>query len=287
MARLVEPLGAWLAQRAPGVSLAVPGGADAARAALMDRPERSRVVLVGGDGTLHGVLPAVVARRLSLGLVPVGSGNDLARALGLCGAAWPQALEFALGAPTVGCDVGELVTDGGSVPFASSVAAGFDAAVAARALLGPAWLRGLPRYLWATLRELAALQCWRVRVRVDGASAYDGDALFASVLNTPSYGAGMPAVPHARLDDGRLDLLIAGRFGRAGTLAMLPRLLAGRHLGHPKVSTTRFAELSVECERAVPLAADGEPVGAARRFAVRVRPGALWVAGRAVTSQRG
>jgi len=278
-ARLAEPLRRWLAQQAPDVPLQIPDAIDAGRASLMDRPSGSRVVLVGGDGTLQRVLPAVLARQLSVGLVPVGSGNDLGRALGLRGVAWPQALSLALRAPAVECDIGELVTDDGCVPFASSLAAGFDAAVAARAHAGPDWLRGVPRYLWATLRELASLRCWRVHVRADGAMVHDGDALFASVLNTPTYGAGMPAVPHARIDDGRLDLLIAGRFGRVGTLAMLPRLLAGSHLGHPRVQATRFAVLRVDTGRAMPLAADGEPVGETRAFSVRVRPGALRVAG--------
>lgn len=283
-ARLADPLRRWLAQQAPDVPLHIPDGIDAGHASLMDRPSGSRAVLVGGDGTLHRVLPAVLARQLSVGLVPVGSGNDLGRALGLRGVAWPEALSFALRAPALECDLGELVSDGRCIPFASSLAAGFDAAVAARAHAGPSWVRGVPRYLWATLRELASLQCWQVRVRADGATVHDGDALFASVLNTPSYGAGMPAVPHARVDDGRLDLLIAGRFGRVGTLAMLPRLLLGWHLGHPRVQTTRFAELRVDTGRAMPLAADGEPVGEAREFLVRVRPGALRIARRPVAA---
>lgn len=272
---LAGPLRRRLAQQAPDVALAVHDGADAACASLMTRPEGSRVVLVGGDGTLHRLLPVVLARRMSVGLVPVGSGNDLARSLGLRGLGWSQALALALSAPALDCDVGELVVDGRSIPFASSLAAGFDAAVAARAQRGPEWLRGVPRYLWATLRELASLRRRRMRVSIDGALLHDGDALFASALNTPSYGAGMPAVPHARTDDGRLDLLLAGRFGRLGTLAMLPRLLLGRHLSHGQVRTAAFAELCIECDSPLPLAVDGEPAGAARAFAVRVRPAGL------------
>ena len=112
---------------------------------------------------------------------------------------------------------------------------------------------------------------------VDGELVHDGEALFASCLNTATYGAGMPAVPGARIDDGRLDLLIAGRFGRFATLAMLPRLLAGRHLGHPQVRTAPFTLLRVECEAEMPLAADGEPLADAHAITVRVMPGALQV----------
>lgn len=273
--RLAEPLRQWLAARAPDAVFAAADDLPRSRALLRERPEGSRAVLVGGDGTVHRLLPELLGRSLSLGLVPVGSGNDLAGALGLRGLAWNDALALALQGADSACDLGELSTAAGALPFASSLAAGFDAAIARRAAEGPPWLRGLPRYLWATLRELAALQRRRLRVVADGAVVHDGEALFASSLNTPSYGAGMPAVPGARIDDGRLDLLVAGRFGRVGALLMLPRLLAGRHLGHPEVCAASFAELRVECDAELPLAADGEPLAGAREFTVRVRPGAL------------
>ena len=275
--RLADPVRQWLALRAPEAVFALADDVGRARALLQVHPEGSRVVLVGGDGTVHRLLPDLVARSLLLGLVPVGSGNDLAGALGLRGLAWGGALARALHGPASLCDLGELSTDGGALPFASSLAAGFDAAIARRAAEGPQWLRGLPRYLWATLGELAALRRRHLRVFVDDALAHDGDALFASCLNTPSYGAGMPAVPHARIDDGRLDLLLAGRFGRAGALLMLPRLLAGTHLGNPEVRAARLTRLRVECDVELPLAADGEPLASVREFSVRVLPGALRV----------
>jgi len=163
------------------------------------------------------------------------------------------------------------------VPFASSLTAGFDSAVGLRALAAPAWLRGLPRYLWATFGELAALQTWPMKVEVDDVTLHDGDTLFTSVLNTPSYGSGMPAVPHARIDDGRLDVLVAGRFGRVATALMLPRLLASAHLSHPRVTTRPFTRMTVTCAVGVPLAGDGEPLGEAREWRITVRPAALRV----------
>ena len=66
------------------------------------------------------------------------------------------------------------------------------------------------------------------------------DALFASTLNTRTFGAGMPAVPHARIDDGRLNLLLAGDLSLLQTLLLLPRLLVGKHLSHSKVRPSRF-----------------------------------------------
>lgn len=278
-AALVPALQAWLAAHAPGARLEVPGSAEAARVLASRQAPATRCIVVGGDGTVHQLLPALLQGGLAMGLVPLGSGNDTARALGLQGLSWQEALQQSLHRPARPVDVGELRLPGSAVPavrpFVSSLAAGFDAGVGLRALAGPAWLRGLPRYLWATLGELAGLRRCRVRVEADGQLLHHGEAIFASVLNTPSYGSGMPAVPQARLDDARLDVLVAGRFSRLGALAMLPRLLAGTHLGDPRIRTRAFSVLRVASDEPWALAADGEPAGCARDWEVRVRPGAL------------
>jgi len=274
---LGAPVAQWLAAHAPQVRCHAVDGVGAALEAIVAQPAGARVVLVGGDGTVHCMLPALLQRHCTLGLVPLGSGNDTARALGLAGMAWQGALAHALSAPASAIDLGELATPDHVVPFASSLTAGFDSAVGLRALRAPGWLRGLPRYLWATFGELAALQTWPMRVEFDGVTLHDGSALFASVLNTPSYGSGMPAVPHARLDDGRLDLLVAGRFGRIGTALMMPRLLAGAHLSHSRVQTRQFTTMSVISAVGVPLAGDGEPLGIAATWRITVRPAALHV----------
>lgn len=276
-AALAEPVRAWLASHAPGVALVESDSIERSRATLQCLPRSSRVVLVGGDGTLHHMLPVLLTHRLALGVVPLGGGNDTARALGVAGLPWQKALDLALRGPTRRMDVGELITPRLRVPFFSSLAAGFDAAVARRALAGPRWIDGLPRYLWATLGELASLRTHRIRIALDGAPCHEGEAIFASVLNTRSYGSGMPAVPGARVGDGKLDLLVAGRFSRLGTLAMLPRLLNGTHLANPKVHTWTFQAMQIESDDELPLAADGEPLAPLRRFEVRIRAAAVSV----------
>jgi diacylglycerol kinase (ATP) len=277
-ALLADPVRQWLESYAPGTALVESDSVARSRAMLQCLPAGTRVVLIGGDGTVHHMLPVLLAHRFTLGLVPLGNGNDTARALGLHGMPWVQALTHALQGPASVIDTGEFVTQSGRrVPFISSLAVGFDAAVGARAQIAPRRLGGLPRYLWATFAELAALRNWRVRVTLDGTLRHSGRALFASVLNTPSYGSGMPAVPHARVDDGLLDLLVAGRFGRIGAVLMLPRLLAGAHLGHARVGSMPFKRAHILCASEVPIAADGEPLTPERDFEVKVRRGALSV----------
>lgn len=256
----------------------------AARACVQALPAGSRVVVVGGDGSLHPLLPAILQGGHALALVPAGSGNDTARALGWAGVPPEEALRQALQGETTAIDLGEarFLPEGASpgtpetvVPFISSLTAGFDSAVGLRAIHGPRWLRGLPRYLLATLRELAALRNWPVTVTVDGQAAGDGPLLFASSLNTATYAGGMPCVPHAAIADGRLDLLLAGPFGRVGVALMLPRLLMGRHLGHPRVRCVAFRQAVFRAAQPVPLAAEGEPLGTTRAWQVTLLPAAL------------
>lgn len=246
-----------------------------AEAALRDLPPGARAVVAGGDGTLQHLLPTVLSQRLELALLPCGTGNDTARSFGLHGLPWTEALAQALAAPAWPTDVGEAAHAHGTTPFISSLCVGFDAAVCERALQSPRWLRGKPRYLWATLAEIAALQPRQVRVLVDGRLSFEGPALFVSTLNTPTYGSGMPACPAARLDDGHLNHLLAGQFGRLGALAMMPLLLCGQHLRHRRVRTGPCDTVQIESAAPLPLAADGEPLLASKHITVRVRPGAL------------
>jgi diacylglycerol kinase (ATP) len=287
-AQHIPALRAWLATHAPDAQLAAPDALPDSLALLHTLPEGSRLVVVGGDGTLNRWLPALLARQLTVGLVPMGSGNDSARAWGVYGLPWVQALPHALQAPAQRVDTGracwtDLQGATHETPFLSSLTTGFDSAVALRALHGPPWLRGLPRYLWATLQELAQLQTWSLTVRADGQALSDGPALFVSSLNTPTFGSGLPAVPHARLNDGQLDALLAGTFNRLGVCLMLPRLVAGWHLSHPRVQTRPYRRLEIACAQGVPLAADGEYLGLASALQVHCQAASLSVVMRHTT----
>lgn len=281
-ARRIPALRAWLAAHAPDAQLAAPDALSDSVALLQSLPEGSRVVVVGGDGTLNRWLPTLLARRLTVGLVPMGSGNDSARAWGVFGMPWQQALQQALQGPAQPMDTGlarwsDLQGQAHETPFLSSLTAGFDSAVGLRALNGPSWLRGLPRYLWATLHELVHLRHWELTLHSDGQIRHQGPSLFASSLNTPTFGSGMPAVPHAQLADGQLDALLAGTFGRLGALLMLPRLLIGQHLGHPRIGCWAYRQLDITCAQGVPLAADGEYLGEAQHVRIHCQVASLLV----------
>jgi len=274
---LITVLQSWAAARTTPAAVKVADTVPQALDWLRSLPRGATVALVGGDGTINQLLPALLSNDLTLGLIPRGSGNDVARALGIAGLHWQAALQLIEQTVPRAVDVGWMHTPLEDRPFLSSLTVGFDSAVGFKALHGPRWLRGLPRYLLATLRELSALQTWDMQVTLDGEALHSGTTLFASTLNTPSYGSGMPAVPHARIDDGMLDVLVAGRFNVAQTLVMLPRLLLGRHLSHPRVLNRSFRTMSIASAQALPLATDGEYTGESSTLTVRVAPAALRV----------
>jgi diacylglycerol kinase (ATP) len=288
-AALAEPMRRWLKQNSPQIYLEIPDSVAKARILIDALPQCSRVVIAGGDGTLNQLLPSLLKGRHIAALVPFGSGNDTARALGLYGLSWEKALAHGLTGAASQIDLGlaefevkvEVDQSGHSkvynVPFISSLTTGFDSSVGLRAINGPKWLRGLPRYLLATVRELVNFRTWCMDVSVDGEHVHSGRALFASTLNTRTFGAGMPAVPHARIDDGRLNLLLAGDVSLLQTLLLLPRLLVGKHLSHPKVRTQPFQTLQIQTAKPVPIAADGEYVGLSQQIIIRIQAGRLAV----------
>jgi diacylglycerol kinase (ATP) len=275
---LAVPMLLWLKQNSPQLALEMPDSVVNARLLVDAMPPASRVVVVGGDGTINQLLPSLLKGSHTMALVPFGSGNDTARALGLYGLSWQKALVHGLAGAASRVDIGwaefESYVNGQpqtyQVPFISSLTTGFDSSVGLRAINGPKWLRGLPRYLLATVRELVNFLTWRMEVTVDGVAVHSGKALFASTLNTRTFGAGMPAVPQARVDDGRLNLLLAGDLSLLQTLLLLPRLLVGKHLSHSKVLTQQFQTMVIESSTPVPIAADGEYFGRSRKITVRV-----------------
>ena len=206
--QLISPVRAWCRARASHNEqhqIVVPESIDKALELLAQLPAQTRVAIVGGDGTLNQMLPGLLKAHHEVGLVPYGSGNDCARAWGLHGMKWQAALQFALSGKAQAIDLGQVELAAGQTHFFhSSLAVGFDASVGNRALAGPKFLRGLPRYLLATFRELAHLRNWDMRISVNGVMAHQGTTLLGTTLNTPSYGGGMPAVPHATIDDGKL-----------------------------------------------------------------------------------
>ncbi len=279
-ARIGRAIGSCIEALPEGPMLFVSDDVSDACSRVEALPPGSRVIVCGGDGSIGRLLIPLVAGGHSLGIVPVGSGNDAARALGVAGMDWRRALDHALTALPEPADLGEISwidAKGGEQRslFISSACVGFDATVVDLARSLPAAIVGMPRYALATLMALGDLQNHDISVLTDGRALRAGPVLLASALNTPTYGGGMPIAPDAAIDDGALDLMMAEGMGLWRALGLLARMLGGRHLGEPGVIHRRFRQLVMKADVPVPLAADGEYLGLAREISVQLRAVAL------------
>ena len=246
-----------------------------AREAVASRPRA--LVVVGGDGTLSSVLSAVVGSGVPIALVPAGTGNDLARALGLpfeASDAASAAAELAMNGTPRAIDVGEVESSAGVAHFLTVAALGFDAHVSERTNR-LTWPRGRLRYYVALLIELARLRPMPFSVAFDGGAALAMPGTLIAVGSTRSYGGGMPVCPDADPADGLLDVTHVAPLGRLKLVRLFPLLLRGTHVDRPEVTTVRSSLVEVDAPGLV-VYADGERVGTGRAR-IRAVPGALTV----------
>lgn len=220
-----------------------------------------RVVAVGGDGTVQEVVNGLVdgGAGASMGIVPVGSGNDLARSLGLP-ADPAEAWTAAIGRGTTGLDVARARGAGGRARwFASAGGIGFDAQVAHAMVERRGWQRGRAGYLATALTELRRFPNRRVRLAFDDGSVIERRVLLVALANGAYYGGGMHIAPGALVDDGLMDVCIVGDIGRLDALRQLPNLYRGRHVTHPAVEMRRARSVEIEGEPGTLIHLDGEP----------------------------
>jgi diacylglycerol kinase (ATP) len=238
-----------------------------------------RVIVIGGDGTVQEVVNGLLAggSPAELGIVPLGSGNDLARSLGLP-AEVASAWRVAVGRETRSIDVARARNgDGTERWFASAGGIGFDAQVAAAMIDRGGWQAGRAGYLLTTLNELRRFSNRPIRLTVDGISS-DHDVLLVAIANGAYYGGGMRIAPDAHPDDGLLDVCIVGDISRMTAIRQLPNLYRGTHVRHPQVSLFRGRSIEVDGDTATRVHLDGEPFGNLP-LRVSVVRGALEVAG--------
>jgi diacylglycerol kinase (ATP) len=229
------------------------GSWEALRAAAEDG---RRVVLVGGDGSLHSAANAPVPRLPELALVPAGRANNVARALGI-----PTdrvgAVAVAAAAPARRLDALAVRTPERRVYALEAVSAGFHAA--ARAGYDGANSADLRQGARALARAVRRYAPYRVHARVDGAELASGTAAQLFLANLPYFGFGFAVDPGADPRDGRLAAILIDARGRGALLRLLAATYRGRHLGRPGVR--RIAGVRVELTEPLPLVADATPLG--------------------------
>lgn len=245
--------------REAGINVSILVGTDAADALALARKASldgvDAVVALGGDGMVHLALNAVAGTDTALGIIPAGTGNDLAATLRLPtkdpvaaagvvasrlreGGAWPMDA-IKVGDKWFGCVLG----------------AGFDSRVNDRANR-MTWPRGRMRYNLAILAELGVFAPLPFEITIDG-EHLSTEAMLVAVGNAKSYGAGMHVTPDADVADGLLDVMVLGPVSKPEFLKTFPKVFKGTHVGHPAV-TMRRAKVVEVASPGVTAYADGE-----------------------------
>jgi diacylglycerol kinase (ATP) len=245
-----------------------PGHAtDLARAAVADRCDR--VVSVGGDGTMNEVAQALVHSPTALALVPCGSGNGLARHLGLPISHLP-ALELAAdpAARIATIDTGTV----NQRPFFNAMGLGFDAEISRR--FAQVTGRGLAGYVRAVL---GAFGGWKGELcHIEAGSEREAiEILLIAIANSDEYGSGAIIAPGARVDDGLLDLVAVRPLGLFRAMAFAVRLFRGTLDHSGSIRHLRGARFVVERPAPGLIHTDGECHSEGAILEIAVQPGSL------------
>lgn len=235
--------------------------ASSLRAALDDlmgknHSDYERLLVIGGDGMLHHAINAIYAEDLStklpIGLVPAGTGNDFARALGLDIKNPVRNIDTYMSSSPNLVDLG--LVNGRF--FGAICSTGFDSLVNERANQ-MSWPKGRRKYEIAMLQELPRFKPRTYEIEVDGRS-FEVRAMLIAVANGPSYGGGMKVCPEASLQDGLLDVMILHPVPKNEFIRIFPKVYKGAHVTHPQVQLMRGRDIHIRGDAIT--YADGERI---------------------------
>jgi diacylglycerol kinase (ATP) len=214
------------------------------------------LAVVGGDGMTHLGVNLAAETKTTLAVIGAGTGNDVARGLGLPVHDPVRAADLVTTGVERTIDAVRWVDDHGERHwYAGVLGAGFDSLVNERANTW-LWPKGQMRYNLAILRELPLFKAIPYAVTIDG-QRLETRAMLVVVANGPSYGGGMRVAPHASFHDGLADVMILHEISTLEFLKVFPKVFKGNHVTHPAVQITRGRQVTLEADGIVAYA-DGE-----------------------------
>jgi diacylglycerol kinase (ATP) len=221
-----------------------------ARCACEEKPDL--IVSAGGDGTHHYVINGLAKSEVPLGLLPMGTGNDFAKAVGM-----PKDVHAAA-VTLLRSNVREIdLARAGPTVYACVAGAGFDSIVNRYTNERARWLRGSPAYVWSLMCCMRKYRPEPLEITADNQS-FSGDVLFAVVGNCASYAGGIRLASRARLDDGLLDVCIVPYISRFELLRWVPSAYRGDHLRHPRIKYFQARKITLRTSSQMELFGDGE-----------------------------
>jgi len=236
-------------------------------------PNNSTIIALGGDGTVHEVAATMIGSDKTLGIIPAGSGDDLAFALDIPRNNVKTALSIIANTKTKLIDSG---TAAGEF-FVNSFGVGFDADVSYAIRQAPKALKGRLAYVYAILSTLRKLKNVPVKVRIDDKEVFHGPSLLVSVQNGKRTGGSFLFAPNAVLDDGIFEIIIAADFKAYEVPIILPKLITGKYLPNPKIHVFRGKDVSLTWEKERPGHMEGELLAASADFKATLLPKSLRV----------
>lgn len=246
--------------------------------------EEDLLVVIGGDGTVNEVVTGIrQLKKVTLGYIPTGSGNDFARGLGIPSDA-DQAAGLLRSGKTVAVDVGRVNLGGKVRRFVISSGIGFDAAICHEALnsriknvLNRLHL-GRLTYMAIALRQLFLFREFSMEFAAEDRKKKTFDrVLFAAAMNQQCEGGGVRFCPGADSGDGAMDWIIVEGMARWKRLIMFPLAVLGKHTGFSQVHIVRSSSAVLRTDRKLPVHLDGESGGLQQSLTVTVEPEQLRV----------
>ena len=230
------------------------------------------LVVCGGDGMVHLAVQLIAGTDIPLGIIPAGTGNDVARYFDIPRNDPQRAADIVVGSQTRTIDLARS----GDRHFVTVLAAGFDAKVNQRAN-AMTWPPGQMRYNLATLAELRVFEPVHYVLELDDRTL-SLDAMVVAVGNGPSYGGGLRIAEGAQLDDGLLDVVVIKQMSKRQLIRTFPKLFSGTHVTHPAYERHQVKRVTVAAPGIVAYA-DGERFGTLP-LTIDVAPRALRVLSR-------
>ena len=228
------------------------------------------VIAVGGDGTVNEVARALLGTNTALGIVPKGSGNGLARSLGIAMNSEEAIRQLSTGRRIC---IDSCTMDGR--PFFCTCGMGFDAAVSHA--FAEASSRGPVTYFRTMIEEYRGFQAENYHITLDGERSFDTEAFVLLAANATQYGNNAYIAPEADLADGFLDLALIRPFPSIEAAFVLGDLMLGRLPNNKYYHAERARELIIERPSPGVIHLDGEPCHAGERVEVRLIPQSLHV----------
>lgn len=214
----------------------------------------NKVIAIGGDGLVNLCLQEVAEKEIALGVIPAGTGNDFARAVGSYKKSVVEIFNTVCSQKPTTIDLGLITGDFGQRWYAQVLSTGFDALVNGLANK-ITWPKGQMKYTLATILTLARFKPIEYAVTIDD-KQFNQNFMLLSIANGETYGGGMRICPNASNSDGIFDILLVHPVSKMVLLTIFPKVFFGKHIPHPKIEIIHGKKVQLNANASA--FADGE-----------------------------